>query len=224
MSNNKQPLSSRGYRRALLLAACAMSFASAWQTVRADVPPPIPCDPGPCRRPGPPPSPLDTKPNARTRLVAIKTADGHFLTAVEGGGFSGPNGDPNSVALHADARSAGAWERFQWIWLDDAHTKFALKTMKGTYVSAVKGGGLGGSNDGSTPFHTDATRLDQDEVFMVDFDPDGKVTLRTRKGYYVGAVNGGGRGGPNTAPVHSDATTVGAWEIFTAVSVPSTAN
>lgn len=135
-----------------------------------------------------------------------------------------PSANPDSVALDTGARDAGARQHFEWVWIDDEHTKFALKTMKGTYVSAVNGGGIGGANDGSTPFHTDADHLDQDEVFMVDFDPSGKVTLRTRKGYYVGAANGGGRGGPNTAPVHADATAIGPWETFTVVSVPSTAN
>jgi hypothetical protein len=224
MGKNNQLVSSSASRRALMRSICAVWAASAWRRVWADVPPPNHCDPGPCRRSGPPPGPLNTHANAQTRILAIKTADGHFLTAVEGGGFGGPNNGPGSVALHSDARSAGVWEQFQWIWLDGGHTKFALKTLRGTYVSAVNGGSLGGSNDGSSPFHTDATELAQDEVFMVDFDPSGMVTLRTRKGFYVTAVNGGGHGGPDTAPVHSDAATIGPWETFTVVAVPSTAN
>jgi hypothetical protein len=153
------------------------------------------------------------------RDIAIKTSDGHFLTAADGGGYGGPNEGPRAVALHSDASKAGPWEIFDWIWLDQTHSHFALRTPKGTFVSAVNGGGLGGPNDGRSPFHTDARTLGIDEVYRVEFDENGKATLRTRKGFYITAVRGGGYGGPNTMPIHTDATSIGPWEMFTLVPV-----
>jgi hypothetical protein len=106
------------------------------------------------------------------------------------------------------------------VWLDPAHTKFALRTERGTFVTAVNGGGIGGPNNSLSPFHTDARALGVDEVFRVAFEHGGKVTLRTRKGFYVTAVNGGGYGGPNSVPVHTDATSIGPWETFQVVVPP----
>lgn len=146
--------------------------------------------------------------------IGIETVDGHYLTAAGGGGYGGANEGPDAVALRSDAVHADASVRFDWIWLDKDHTRFALKTMKGTFLTAVNGGGIGGPNDGRSPFHTDAKALGPDEVFRVHFDAGGKVTLRTRKGFYMSAVNGGGYGGPNTVPLHTDATSIGPWETF----------
>jgi hypothetical protein len=39
-------------------------------------------------------------------------------------------------------------------------------------------------------------------------------TIRTVTGHYVTAVNGGGVGGPNTVPIHTEATEIGPWETF----------
>lgn len=164
-----------------------------------------------------PSKPLSNEPRrkgAEIRDIAIETIDGHFLTAADGGGYGGPNDGPAAVALHSDASKAGPWEVFDWIWLDQEHGRFALKTLKGTFVTAVNGGGLGGPNDGRSPFHTDARSLGVDEVYRVEIAENGKATLRTRKGYYVTAVNGGGYGGPNTVPIHTDATAIGPWETF----------
>jgi len=160
------------------------------------------------------PRPPSVSPDAGTREISIKTINNHFLSAADGGGYGGPDAGPDAVALHSDAARAGEWEHFDWIWQDSQHTKFALRTAKGLFVTAVNGGGLGGPNDGRSPFHTDATNAGADEIFVVSFAKDGKVTLRTRKGFYVTAVNGGGSGGPDTSPIHTDATAIGAWETF----------
>ncbi len=186
-------------------------------SAETSTPAPIPDVRPPPPQKSPDPFPAQHR-DHRDRDIAIQTADGHWLTAADGGGYGGPNSGPGAVALHSDATRADVWERFDWVWLDEAHGKFALRTMHGTYVTAVNGGGIGGPNDGRSPFHTDATRLGVDEIFRVEFDGSGKATLRTRKGYYVTAVNGGGYGGPNTVPVHTDATAIGPWETFTVVS------
>lgn len=175
-----------------------------------------------------PPVPKKSAPNAvpaehrnrSVREIAIRTPDGHWLTAADGGGYGGPDDGPDAVALHTDAQCADGWARFEWIWLDQSHRKFALRTAKGTYVTAVNGGGIGGPNGGRSPIHTDAAAMGLDGVFEVDFLENGIVTLRTRKDFYLTAVNGGGIGGPNSVPVHTDATSIGPWETFTAIFKP----
>lgn len=213
-------------RRNLLRSTAAVALAAVFHPAWADVPPPRPhCDPGPCPKPPhpTPPAPAPAPPinleAVGTRRIAITTIDGHFLTAADGGGYGGPNTGPGAVALHSDAGRADVWEKFDWVWLDEKHSKFALRTMAGTFLTAVNGGGIGGPNDGRSPFHTDATQLGVDEVFQVESDGAGKVSLRTRKGFYMTAVNGGGVGGPNTAPMHTDAKSIGPWESFTAISL-----
>lgn len=212
----------RNFLRSAAGAALAAVFHAGW----ADVPPVWPnCDPGPCPRPPhPTPSPPAPAPPVNleavgARRIAITTVDGHFLTAADGGGYGGPDNGPGAVALHSDAGRADVWEKFEWIWLDEKHGKFALRTMAGTFLTAVNGGGIGGPNDGRSPFHTDATHLGADEVFQVESDGAGKISLRTRKGFYMTAVNGGRVGGPNTTPLHTDAKSIGPWETFTAVSL-----
>lgn len=160
--------------------------------------------------------------------VNLKTANGHFLTAVNGGGVGGAN-SPGALdaIVHTDARSPGAWETFWVQWLDDAHTKLALRTESGNYMTAVNGGGMGRPwgwiND--VPLHTDAGSGSAWEAFTLNVNPNGgtgnlqPATLQTPDGHYVSAVNGGGYGesGKNTVPIHMDAGTIGPDEQFSVV-------
>jgi hypothetical protein len=43
--------------------------------------------------------------------VTIATSSGHFVTAVNAGGFAGPNDTP----IHTDATVLGPWETFTWV-------------------------------------------------------------------------------------------------------------
>ena len=151
----------------------------------------------------------------RTLGAAIQTQNGHYLTAVNGGGLGGPNSGPGATALHTDARKIGPWERFTVVWVNKAERKFALKTVKSTYVTAVNGGGIGGPNDGRSPVHTDATTIGPWEGFEITLLPGNHAVIRTSDGrHFLTAVNGGGFGGPNDVPIHTDATKIGAWEVF----------
>ncbi|HTD57093.1 MAG TPA: hypothetical protein VK670_17010 [Silvibacterium sp.] len=158
-------------------------------------------------------------PPANGVSAAIQTSNVHYLTVVNAGGFGGPDSGPFAAPLHTDATSAGDWEKFTIQWLDGAHTRFALLTMNGHYVTAVNGGGIGGPNDFTAPVHTDTTKIGPWERLILDFLPDSKVTVRTSTGHYLTALGGGGMGGPNTMPIHTDATKLGAWETFTLVPV-----
>ena len=148
----------------------------------------------------------------------LRTKNGNFITAVNGGGLGGPNTGPQAVALHTDATTAGPWERFTLQWLDPAHKKFALKMPSGHYLSAVRGGGIGGANNASSPIHTDASWLGPWEILTLVYDEGtGIVTIQTPNGRYLTAVNGGGFGGQETLPIHTDAKEPREWETFSFV-------
>jgi hypothetical protein len=148
----------------------------------------------------------------------ISTSGGYYLTAVDGGGLGGPNN--TGVALHSDARNRSTWETFRLIATDPKGGWHALQTSNGHYVTAVNGGGIGGPNNSTLPFHTDLPTADGDhppstwETFTLEYvdEQAGTVALKTETGNYVTAVNGGGVGGPNTTPIHTDAVAVSDWE------------
>jgi len=166
----------------------------------------------------------------KTFVGSILTSNGtNMLTAVNGGGLGGPDSGPGVVALHTDATSAAAWETFRLILQPGSPPigpgmRFALQTSSGVnYLTAVNGGGVGGPNDATCPIHTDATSAGAWEIFTLLVDdsvnpPTVQImpftALPLTGGHYLTAVNGGGVGGPNTQPVHTDATSVGAWEQF----------
>lgn len=148
-----------------------------------------------------------------TLVAALVTASGHYVTVVNGGGLGGPNTGSDAVPIHTDATSAGAWETFTVVWLDDARKSFALKTVNGNYLTAENSGGIGGPNDSTSPIHTDATEIGSWQKLTIRFLPNGKATIQTPSGHYLGAVNGGGMGRPNDAIV-TNRTKLGNWEIF----------
>ena len=163
--------------------------------------------------------------------LAIKTSDGrHYLTAVNGGGL----GEPSGIALNTNAQTAGAWETFKIVVLSGGpyfgspNTTFAIQTSGGNYVTAVNGGGIGGPNDASSPIHADATTIGPWEKFTFNvtnptapgqYEPI--VNIQTLSGDYLTAVNGGGIGGLNNIPIHTDAKTAGQWETFSVVPISS---
>jgi hypothetical protein len=91
---------------------------------------------------------------------ALKTVNGNYLTAVNGGGQGGPN--DASCTVHTDASWVGPWELLTLNY--DAMTGNAtIQTANGRYLTAVNGGGIGGPNN--VPFHTDATVVGPWEKF-----------------------------------------------------------
>jgi|SRR5580704_11314871 hypothetical protein len=96
--------------------------------------------------------------------VALKTEDGHYVTAVNGGDIGGPN--DQTCPVHTDASVLQDWEKLV---LDyDPNTQAGtLRTFDGHYLTAVNGGGFGGPND--VPIHTDATTVGPWETFSVEY-------------------------------------------------------
>jgi hypothetical protein len=141
---------------------------------------------------------------APLRGCAIKTVNGHYLTAVDGGGRI-------TDVLHTNATIVQSWEKFALV---DTGTGgsihyYGIRTVNGHYLTAVGAGGR--STD---VIHSDATQLQNWEKFR--FNPLGGdvYDIQTYNGHFLTAVDGGNR---ITDTIHSDAIRVGSWERFTVV-------
>lgn len=132
---------------------------------------------------------------------AVRAYDGHYLTAVGGGGRT-------TDVLHTDATRVGAWERFTLVDSDDgsAAIRYGFRTSNGHYLTAVGGGGRV-----TDVMHSDATRLRGWEKLTLIALGRGVYAIQTIDGHYLTAVDSGGR---VTDVIHSDATRIGAWERF----------
>jgi hypothetical protein len=158
------------------------------------------------------------EPPAGVVVAAIQTATGNYLTAVNGGVLAGPG--TALAALRTDATVAGPWQTFTVVWVDSAHTQFALQTSDGHYVTAVGGGGMGGPNNNAAPVHTDAKTIGNWETLTLNFLPNNQLTIKVPNGRFLTAVNGGGMTGPTpSSPIQTTALHHAAWETFTLVKL-----
>jgi len=140
-------------------------------------------------------------------FIALKTHNGAYLSAVDGGG--------NNVV--ATSYAYGPYERFSLRELNNG--KYALKTYNGNYVNALNGGGgnivaMPMTNwgilrraRGLTFINACGGRLCWENFSLIDLG-DCKVAFTTVYGYYVTAVGGGG------GEVGAYGTSRGAYEIF----------
>jgi hypothetical protein len=156
--------------------------------------------------------------------INIWAIDGHFLTAVNGGGL----GDSlNKYPIHTNATSIGPWEKFRVVMTDTpTSVRQAIRTYNGNYLTAVGGGGRGhvASNpyEPTTIITTKGGPPGPDEFFNLVEIPDGMCAFQTRSGNYVSAVNGGGLGdseGSWPHPIHTNATQITANETFLIVYI-----
>lgn len=146
----------------------------------------------------------------------IRTFDGvNYITAVNGGGL----GNGANVPISTYATSIGDYEQFTIQWQDENHSSFAIVTPDGKYVGAVGGGGkAAGADTNAYPLVTNSTTMGTDELFFFQALDNGKYAIKTSKGNYWSATNGGGWGEPtNEYPIHTDAGRRGGWETFTLV-------
>lgn len=176
--------------------------------------------PVPSPQPPVPPVPEQHLPQILVR--ALKTHNGHFLSAVNGGGLGDAKSAPLGVALTTGATTAGTLETFTFVWVNKAMNTFGLKTPDGHFVTAVDGGGIGGPDSGQSPVHADAANVGPNEKFTITLLPDNvHATIQTADGrHFLSAVNGGGVGGSSKAPIHTDATATVAAAVFQLIPVP----
>jgi hypothetical protein len=153
---------------------------------------------------GPPPEAQLGVPGAPINApltCTFQTSDGHFLTAVSGGGRT-------TDVIHTDATIPRSWETFKLIDSGDgaANIHYGVQTVNGHYLTAVSGGGRT-----TDVIHSDATQLRDWEKFTMVSLGLGIYGIQTINGHYLTAVGGGGK---TTDAIHSDATNIGAWEQF----------
>jgi hypothetical protein len=132
---------------------------------------------------------------------AIRTYNGHYLTAVGGGGRT-------TDVLHTDATRIGSWEKFTLIDSGDGDPiiHYGVLTTNGHYLTAVGGGGRT-----TDVMHSDATQLRSWEKLTFISLGGGNYAIQTVNGHYLTAVGAGGR---TTDTIHSDATRIDTWETF----------
>jgi hypothetical protein len=135
------------------------------------------------------------------QTCSIQTVNGHYLTAVGGGGRT-------TDAIHTDAVRVGSWEKFTLIDSGDGSSfiNYGFRTLTGNYLTVVGGGGRE-----TDVIHSNATQLLGWEKITPISLGNGIYALRTLNGTYLTAVGGGGR---TTDTIHSDATRIGSWEHF----------
>ena len=143
------------------------------------------------------------------RVCSIRTFNGHYLTAVGGGGRI-------SDVIHTDATQVQAWERFtlENLNLGTPNITYGLKTSDGHYLTVVGGGGRI-----SDVIHSDATQPRAWEQFVLERQKVGVFwspwsAIKTVNGNYLTATGGGGHGNEVPESIHSDATKVDDWERF----------
>jgi len=135
--------------------------------------------------------------NTRTQSrMALKTANGRYVSAQGGGGG----------AVLANAGAVGAWETFL---ATNEGGSFSLRTVNGSYISAL---GAGGGGLSAAP-----RAIGSWELFtMPQPFGDSRIAVRTVNGHYfsAGACGQGGNGTVNAA-----ATVTWFCEAFTWVNV-----
>jgi hypothetical protein len=131
----------------------------------------------------------------------ISTWNGHYLTALSGGGHAT---DP----LHSDATQVGTWERFTLVdaGLGTSPLTYGIRTYFSYYLTANNGGGKI-----TDVMRSNATTIQGWEQFKLWSQGNGWYAIQTLNGNYLTAVDGGGR---TTDVIHSNATQIGNWEKF----------
>lgn len=92
----------------------------------------------------------DGSPNIR---YGFRTINGHYLTAVGGGGR-------NTDVIHSNTTQLLAWEKLTLVSLGDG--TWAIQTIDGHFLTAVGGGGRN-----TDTIHSDATRIGSWERFRI---------------------------------------------------------
>ena len=130
--------------------------------------------------------------NESKNLIAIKTINGKYLSAKDGGG----------ALVNATRDKIGDWETFQIV--DLGRGKFALKSYNGEYIRVSK--------DGNSVY-ADSDEIGKRETFQLVVLKNKKVALKTHDDKYICAEDGGGK------EVVANRDKIGGWETFEFVKV-----
>jgi len=138
----------------------------------------------------------------------IQAFDGHYLSAIGGGGRT-------TDVIETNRTVPSTWETFTLVASgdDSLPIRYGIRTSNGNWLTAVGGGGRT-----TDVIHSNATVLQAWEKFnFVPLSPGGGsafwAAIQTIDGHYLTAVNSGGIGSSPEA-IHSNATQIQAWERF----------
>jgi hypothetical protein len=143
------------------------------------------------------PTPAPSTGTAVKRVVNLKSSNGRFMVAEQGGG----------AVVNANRDAAGPWESFTLVDLNGGELadgdKVALQAMNGQYVCAEQGGGgvVNANRQAVGPW----------ETFTFKRLAGGKVALQAMNGQFVCAEGGGG------GKLIANRGAVGDWESFTLI-------
>ena len=143
--------------------------------------------------------------------VAIRTFNGNYVTAVNGGGMGE---DANALPIHTDASVPQDWEKFQ-LWFNDDGTCY-IETSGNYFLTAVNGGGV--PAPAGSPVATDSTEIGQFETFTLEELAESIYAFKTFDGHYLSAVNGGGMATAG-APLHTDQAQLSTSGLFMLIPV-----
>ncbi|MGZ3651529.1 MAG: fascin domain-containing protein [Bdellovibrionota bacterium] len=141
---------------------------------------------------------LNTAAQAANQTCFIQAFDGHYLTAVNGGGET-------VDAIHTNATTPSTWETFTLVPFIRGGG-YAIKTVRGFYLTAVGGGGRA-----TDVVHTDATVPSRWERFNLISLGNHVFAIQTYTRNYLTAQDSGGR---TTDVIHSNAVRISTWEQF----------
>ena len=93
-----------------------------------------------------------------TQICTIQSFDGHYLSAIGGGGRTTDTIETNRTAI-------STWETFQLVPLSGVGPGFyAIRTLTGNYLTAVNSGGIGSAFEA---IHSNATQIQAWEEFYL---------------------------------------------------------
>ncbi|MEW6996232.1 hypothetical protein AADZ86_00800 [Colwelliaceae bacterium BS250] len=106
---------------------------------------------------------------------ALKTANGHFVSAPNGGGLGAPSSVADgAVALTTNGTVSGPKETFYIIPISRENNLVAIQTEDHSYVTAVNGGGIGappGYSRDQWPLVADSSEISDDCKFVIHYEP-----------------------------------------------------
>jgi serine/threonine protein kinase len=147
--------------------------------------------------------------NAEPYCTIQSNYTGGYLGAVAGGGL--PTG-----ALQLGAPVPDTWERFKLVSEpsdDPPAVYYAIQTVNGNFITVIGGDAPTGG------MHTDATTASGWEEFeFVPVNGKGLYAIRTRYGYYLSGVNGGGSLPGDPVSTTSTIGPRGVWRIICGLS------
>ena len=154
-------------------------------------------------------------------LFHLKTSKGYYVTAEDGGDtrthdFDRQNPQGSAIRFVTASGPLG-WETF---YCNINGSTVTFQTNDGHYLTAVNGGGSGGIDGDGYEIQTDRTAASTWETFRLVALRGNQCALQTYAGTWVSAVNGGNWGSSDAAnkyPIHTNATSAGAWETFTLI-------